>query len=121
MKFPWSFPSLRKSDEMERYILLKSQRSAYLFLMTALIVWTFWESIQVYRFHTRLNPLPCLLLGCAALIQAVTQLALTRNAVKDDEDSRETGPLLGLVVLILAAGGIAATAAAAVLLMGVPG
>ena len=38
---------LRKPDEMERTILFKSQRNAYLFLVFALIAWTFFESYRV--------------------------------------------------------------------------
>ena len=59
--------------------------------------------------------------GAAALIQSFSQMALTRNAVKDDEDSQETAPLARLVVLACVAAGVAATAAAAVLLAGVRG
>ena len=51
----------RKMDEMERHILFKAQRNAYLFLVTALIIWSFCESIQVYIHHSRLNLLPSLL------------------------------------------------------------
>lgn len=50
--------------------------------------------------------------GTAALIQALSQLLLTRRAVKDGEDSCETAPLMKSVTLLCAA----AIAAAAVLL-----
>lgn len=107
----------RRMDEMERHILGKAQRNAYLFLVAALALWSFYESWQVYTRHTRLNLMPCLLLATASLVQAFSQLALARRAVKDDEDSYETGPLERLVVLTCAAAGvIAAVGAAAVLL-----
>lgn len=109
-----------KMDEMERAILFKAQRNAYLFLAAALVVWSFYESYRVYAYHTRLNPVPCFLLGAAVLIQAFSQLALTRHAVKDDEDSYETGPLFRIVVLACVAAAVIATLAAAFLLMGVP-
>nr|WP_325252141.1 hypothetical protein [uncultured Oscillibacter sp.] len=109
----------RKMDEMERHILFKAQRNAYLFLVTALIIWSFCESIQVYIHHSRLNLLPSLLLTAAVLIQSFTQMILSRNAVKDDEDSCETGPLMKLILLACAAAALAATAGAAVVLMGV--
>ena len=60
----------RKMDEMERHILFKAQRNAYLFLIAALVIWSFYESIQVYIHHSRLNLLPCLLLTAAVLIQS---------------------------------------------------
>ena len=36
---------VRKMDEMERHILFKAQRNAYLFLVAALVIWSFYESI----------------------------------------------------------------------------
>lgn len=110
---------LHRMDEMEQHILFKAQRNAYLFLIIALVIWSFYESIQVYIHHNRLNLLPCLLLTAAVLIQSFSQLILTRSAVKDDEDSCETGPLVKLVLLACAIAAVAVTAAAAVVLMGV--
>ena len=115
----WKKLGLRKPDEMERFILFRAQRNAYLFLVAALLCWSLYESCRVYIHHTRLNLLPCLLLGAAALIQSFSQMALTRNAVKDDEDSYETGPLIKLVLLACVIAAAAATAVAAVVLMGV--
>ena len=59
------------------------------------------------------------LLTAAVLIQSFSQLVLRRNAVKDDEDSCETGPLVKLVLLACVIAALAVTAAAAVVLMGV--
>ena len=109
----------RRPDEMERAILFKAQRNAYLFLTAALFFWSLYESCQVYLHHGRLNLLPCLLLGAASLIQALSQQIMTRRAVKDDEDSRETGPLALLVVAACAVTGIVAALIAAVVLLGV--
>ena len=104
---------LHKMDEMEQHILFKAQRNAYLFLVIALMVWSFYESAQVYLHHSRLNLLPSLLLTAAVLIQSFSQLVLRRNAVKDDEDSCETGPLVKLVLLACVIAALAVTAAAA--------
>lgn len=109
----------RKMDEMEQSILFRAQRNAYLFLTAALVVWTFYESGRVYRYHTPLNLTPCLLLAIAVLIQAFTQLILTRQAVKDDTDSCETGPLAGLVTLVCITAGVLAVVVTAFVLLGV--
>ena len=109
----------RRPDEMERAILFKAQRNAYFFLTAALLVWSLAESWGVYARRDPLNILPCFLLGTAALIQGFSQLILTRRAVKDDEDSRETGPLALLVITACAAAGAVAALVAAVMLMGV--
>lgn len=108
-----------KMDEMEKYIAIRAKRNSYLFLVVALLVWSLYESCQVYVHHTRLNLIPCLLLTGAAAIQALSQLIMTRSAVKDDEDSCETAPLFKIIVLLCAVAGVAATVSAAVLLTAV--
>lgn len=108
-----------KMDEMERYIAFRAQRNAYLFLVAALAVWTFAESWRVYAHHTRLNLLPCMLLAVSSLVQTFSQLIMTRNAVKDDEDSYETGPLLRLILLACVVAGVIVTIGAAFVLMSV--
>ncbi len=106
-----------KMDEMERHILFKSQRNAYFFLVLALVVWSLYESWQVFTWHTTLNLLPCLLLVTAVLIQGFSQLALLRRAVRDNEESDETGPLARLVVFACAVACAVATVGAAVILL----
>lgn len=109
---------VRRMDEMERSIAFRAQRNSYVFLVIALLVWTFYESLSVYLYHSRLNLLPCLLLTGAVLIQTFSQLILTRNAVKDDEDSYETGPLMKLVLLACVLACVIAALAASFVLMG---
>ena len=109
----------RRPDEMERHIVFRAQRNAYFFLVAALVIWSFYESGQVYLYHTRLNLLPCLLLTGAVTVQSFSQLILTRRAVQDDEDSYETGPFVKIVLFACVLAGFLATAAAALVLMGV--
>ncbi len=109
-----------RPDEMERAILAKARRNAYFFLLAALLAWALCESGRVYLYHTPLNLLPCGLLAGAMLVQEFSRLALLRSAVKEDEDSFESGPLLRLVALACAAAAALATLGAAFLLMGVP-
>ena len=106
----------RKADEMERHILFKAQRNAYFFLIFALLIRTFYESYRVYTEHTRLNPLPCLLLTGAVLIQGLSQMILSRNAVRGDEDAAESELRPGTLLRILAA--VLMVAALAVTLTG---
>ena len=106
-------------DEMEKAILFRAQRNAYLFLLLALLAGSFYESYQVYRYHTRLNPYPCFLLVAAVLIQVFSRLVITRNAVKGDEDSYETGPLLKIIFFLCVTVCVAATVVAMILFLGV--
>lgn len=93
----------RKMDEMEKYIAFKAQRNAYIFLIVALFIWSTYESMKVFAYHTRLNLIPCML----------------RNAVKDDEDSYETAPLLKIIILICVVTGMIVTIGASFILMSV--
>lgn len=100
----------RGPDEMEQRIAMAARGNAYGFLVAALVLWTFWKGP---------NLLPGALLAGALLVQAFSRLILTRNAVKDDEDSLETGPLQGLVLLTALVLGVAVAAGGALLFLGV--
>lgn len=110
-----------KMDEMQSYILLRSQRAAYLFLVAALFVWSLYESYKVYAYHEGLNLIPCLLLVSASIVQNISQAVMTRKAVKDDEEADETGPFIKLAVTLSVLAGVIATAVAAIMIMGVWG
>lgn len=108
-----------KMDEMEKYIAAKARRNAYLFLVSALAVWTFYEGIQGLIRRTNLNILPCMLLAASALIQMASRLIMTRNAVQEEDESNEMKPLVQTILFISIAISIMATIAAAILTMGV--
>lgn len=101
----------RRMDEMERQILFQAQRNAYLFLGAALFAWSLYEACQLCLYHRWPHPMPYLLLGAAALVQTTSRLVLTRRAVREDEDSYETGPLARLVLLACGTACLAAAAA----------
>ncbi|MBQ4572166.1 MAG: hypothetical protein IJA80_02680 [Clostridia bacterium] len=82
-----------KMDEMEQSILFKAQRNAYLFLEFALIIWAFYESYKVLTHHTHLNIIPSMLAVSGLAIQNWSQLIMTHNAVKGDEESPKASPL----------------------------
>ena len=108
-----------KPDEMERHIVFKAQRNSYIFLTIALLIWSFYESYKVYAYHTKLNIIPCMLLMAAVVIQSLSQLIMTRNAIKDDEDSFETAPLLKIIILICIVASVITTIASAMIFMNV--
>lgn len=109
----------RKMDEMEKHIAFKAQRNAFLFLELALLGWSFYESYKVYTYQTRLNALPCLILSGALVIQGFSQLIMTRNVVKDDEDSCETWPLFKIILSCLAVTAVIISIGVAFIIMGV--
>ena len=109
----------RKPDEMEKAILFRAQRNAYIFLVITLVAWSLYESYNVYIHHSRLNLFPCFLLVTALIIQTLSQLIMTRNAVKDDKDSYETEPLVKIILLICVLFSVMATIAAAIVFLNV--
>lgn len=119
MKQTWKKFGFHSPDEMEKAILFKAQRNAYIFLMITLSAWSLYESWKVYTNHSRINIFPCFMLGTAMGIQTLSQLIMTHNAVKDDEDSYETEPMVKIILLLCVIFSIVATAAAAVALMSV--
>ncbi|MBR4051423.1 MAG: hypothetical protein IKK09_13100 [Clostridia bacterium] len=90
-----------KMDEMEQSIMFKAQRNAFLFLEFALIIWAFYESYKVLAYHTHLNILPSMLAMVGLAIQNVSQLIMTHNAVKGDEESPNASPLFKTVLLCI--------------------
>ena len=63
--------------------------------------------------------IPCFLLVITMAIQSLSQFIMTRNAVKDDEDSYETGAIVKVIVLICVIVSIIATVVTAIVFMGV--
>ena len=102
----------RKMDELEQHIVFKAQRNAYLFLMVALLFWTFYESYQVFVYESKLNMIPSILLYVAAAIQIISQLVITHSTVKD-EDTHKASPWLRILMWI---GAIVAIAGSAILI-----
>ena len=83
-----------KPDEMEQQIAFKAQRNALIFLFLALFVWTLYESYKVYVYHTGLNLMPCFLLVASTIIQTVSQIIMSHNAVKGDDEAPAVPPIL---------------------------
>ncbi len=108
-----------RPDEMSRQIARTARGHAYAFLLAALTLRCLWETARSLSRQTIPDLLPLALLAGAALVETASRLLLTRRAVKDDEDSFETGPLRGLVLLTCLTLGLAALAGAAWLLLGV--
>lgn len=90
-----------KMDEMEQHIAFKAQRNAFVFLEFALIIWAFYESYKVLAYHTHLNILPSMLATGGLIIQNVSQLIMTHNAVKGDEESPKASPLFKTVLICI--------------------
>ncbi|RHO52733.1 hypothetical protein DW094_13845 [Ruminococcaceae bacterium AM07-15] len=111
----------RKMDEMEQMIAFKAQRNAYGFLILALLVWTVWEGWGAFPTQSKAGPLAGFLLVAAVLVQMLSQFVMERNAVKDDEDSYETMPLLKIILWVCIVAGVLVAVGGAGLFLGIKG
>lgn len=100
---------IRKMDEMEKHIALKSQRIALVYILVALLLWSFYESYQVYAYHTKLNLFPCFLLVSTCWVLIISQAIFKKKSVGDDAEYQKENPIWKpILLIILAAGAIAA-------------
>lgn len=108
-----------KMDEMEKSIALKSQRITLVYILIALILWSFYESYKVYVYHTPINLLPCFLLVSASWVLIISQAILKKQAVKDDEDYKKENPIWKFVLITILIVGIIAAIGSFTIMSGI--
>ena len=89
-----------KMDEMDKVIAQKAQRNALIYVIVALLVWSFYESYKVYTQNTPINLAPCFLLVSTCLVLNFSQLFFQKQAVKDDDEYKDENPFWKIVLII---------------------
>lgn len=102
---------MKKMDEMERNIQLRSEEWGYRTVLTALALWTFYNCWQTLGNGAAYCPLPGLILCFTVCVQGFFQAAIKRRMIAGDDEYREPACFFRIII------GMAA-AAAAVLLAG---
>ena len=102
---------MKKMDEMDRAIHLRSEEWGYKTAMLMLCGWTLYCSWQTLMHGAAHNPVPSLILCISVCVQGFSQLAMKRKMVAGDEEYHEPNKLLQVIltcivvsVLILSAG-----------------
>ena len=90
--------AVKKLDEMERNLQLRSEEWGYKTVLLALCIWTVFNIYQAVENGTELNMLPCLILCLSVCVQGFTQIVMKRNMIAGDEDDKEPNRLLQTVV-----------------------
>ena len=98
---------MKKRDEMDRNIQLRSEAWGYKAVLLALCAATLWNCGQTWLNHSQYHPWPSLLLGMAVCVQGFSQLALKRRMIAGDDEYHEPNKLLwtaaaAFVILVLA-------------------
>lgn len=92
---------MKKMDEMEKSILVRSQALGYRAVVLALCVWTFFNCYQTLINGNDYEPLPGLLVCFAVCVQSFSQLAVKRKMVAGDEEYKEPNKLVQAIAVAI--------------------
>ena len=84
---------MKKLDEMDRNIQLRSEEIGYKVTLLILSVWTFYDCWQV---------LPGLIVCFAVCIQGFSQMAMKRKMIAGDEEYHEPNKFVWAIVGVIA-------------------
>lgn len=90
MKNLFSKLGVRKADEMEKSITIKSIRVAWAYTVLFLFVWSLYESYKSYHFYEAVNLLPGFLLVSQNLILFFSQLFFRNSMVVGEDEEKRT-------------------------------
>jgi len=93
---------MKKLDEMDRSIQLRSEEIGYRVTLVILSAWTFYDCWQVLVNGAKSSPLPGLIICFAVGIQGLSQIAIKRKMVAGDEEYREPNKLIWTIVGVIA-------------------
>ncbi len=94
---------MKKMDEMDRNIQLRSEEWGYRAALLALSAWTLFNCWQTLMYDVKHNPLPSLILCFAVCVQGVSQMAMKQKMVAGDEEYREPNKLLRTIIAAIVA------------------
>lgn len=90
---------MRKMDEMDRAIQLRSEEWGYKTALFGLCGWTVFNIYQSITKGIELEMLPCLILCLSISVQGFAQTAMKRNMIAGDEEYKEPNKLVQGVIL----------------------
>lgn len=97
---------MKKMDEMDRNIQLRSEEWGYRVALLMLCGWTLFNSWQTLAYGAKHNPLPPLILCAAVSVQSFVQLGLKQKMVEGDEEYRQPNLLLRTIIFTIVAAAV---------------
>lgn len=94
---------MKKLDEMDRNIQLRSEEIGYKITLLGLSIWTFYNCWQALVNGAKYSPLPGLIICFSVCVQGITQTALKRKMIVGDEEYHEPNKLVWTIIGIIAA------------------
>ena len=101
---------MKKMDEMDRNIQLRSEEWGYRVALLMLCGWTLFNSWQTLAYGAKHNPLPSLILCAAVSVQSFVQLGLKQKMVEGDEEYRQPNLLLRTIIFTIVAAAVVLSA-----------
>lgn len=90
---------MRKMDEMDRAIQLRSEEWGYKTALFGLCGWTVFNIYQSITKGIELEMLPCLILCLSISVQGFAQTAIKQKMIAGDEEYKEPNKLVQGVIL----------------------
>ena len=89
---------MKKMDEMDRNIQLRSEEWGYKTILLALCVWTVFNIYRAITNGTKLDMLPCLILCLTMCVQWLSRAAMKRKMIAGDEEYKEPNRLVQAII-----------------------
>ena len=89
---------MKKMNEMDRSIYLRSVAWAYRAVALGLCVWTLYNSYQTFAHGAAYVPLPALILCLGGSVQGFSSLAMKQKMAAGDEEFHEPNKFLRAVL-----------------------
>ena len=107
---------MKKADEMDRSIRLRSEEIGFKIAVLALAAWTLFECWRKLTGNAAQNQLPVLILVGILCAQGFSELAMKRRMSAGDEEYKEPNQFLGGLCAALAVTAIVLTVGATIFL-----
>lgn len=92
---------MKKMDEMDRNIQLRSEEWGYRSVALALAAWTLFNCWQTFKHGATYNPLPMLVLCFSTCVQGFSQVAIKQKMIAGDEEYKEPNKFLWSIIVAI--------------------
>lgn len=92
---------MKKIDEMDRNIQLRSKEIGYTVMILILAIWTFYNCWQTLANGAKYNPLPGLIVCFSVSVQAISQNVIKQKMIDGDEEYHEPNKVIWLIFAII--------------------
>lgn len=93
---------MKKMDEMDRNIYMRSEEWGYKVSLLSLCIWTIFNLYQSIVNKIKLDMLPCLILCLSIFVQSIAQIIIKQKMIAGDEEYKEPNRVLQLIITLIA-------------------